>query len=313
MFLVTGATGFVGKGLQTTLRQYEIPFRAASRSAGDQLFPVGIIDGKTDWLAALAGIDVVLHLASVNQNLVERSPSTLETYRTVNVDGTINLAKQAAAVGVKRFVYISSVKVNGEWTDPGKPFTPADAPRPKSAYAESKLEAEELLRTLSHDTGIELVIIRPPLVYGPGVRGSFDALVRLVRRQIPLPLASIKNRRSMVYLENLTDLIVKASSHPNAAGRTFMISDGNNPSTAELLKMIGSATGSPSRLVPFPPVLLEAAARLVGKQDLAYRLTKSLEVDISETRTKLDWFPPFQMSEALFKTLGTQRPTEEEA
>jgi nucleoside-diphosphate-sugar epimerase len=313
MFLVTGATGFVGQGLQATLRQSEVAFRAVSRQAGDQLVPVGNIDANTDWLAALSGIEVVLHLASVNQNIVEGSPSALEGYRAVNVEGTLNLAKQAAAAGAKRFVYISSIKVNGESTEPGKPFTSVDTPRPQSAYGESKLEAEVLLRRLSLDTGLELVIIRPPLVYGPQVRGSFDALLRLAQRQIPLPLASIKNRRSMVYLENLTDLIVKAAHHPDAAGGTFMISDGYSPSTAELLKMIASSAGSPSLLVPFPPVLLEVAARLIGKQDLIYRLTKSLEVDISETCAKLDWRPPFQMRDALSRTLGSRRTPKETA
>jgi nucleoside-diphosphate-sugar epimerase len=311
MFLITGATGFVGRGLQATLEQRGIEFRAASRDAGSARIAVGNIDGRTDWSAAVAGIDVVVHLASVNQNVVEGSPAALEAYRTVNVEGTMNLARQAAAGGVKRFVLISSIKVHGEYTSKGRPFSVADEPKPQTDYALTKLEAEQQLQALSRETGLELVVIRPPLVYGPGMRGSFDALVRLVRRGIPLPFGSIKNRRSMVYLENLTDLVVAAATHPDAAGATFIAGDGQSPSTSELLRLISTAIGSPMRLVPFPPAALEIAARVFGKQDLVYRLTRSLEADISEAERRLGWLPPFQMSEGLSRTFGVvQGPRE---
>lgn len=309
MFLITGATGFVGTGLRETLRQRDIPFRATGRRAGDQLFAVGEIDGKTEWSDALDGIEVVVHLASVNQNVVEGSPEVLDAYRTVNVDGTLNLARQAAAAGVKRFVFVSSIKVNGEATSPGRPFAAKDTPDPQTDYGATKLEAELQLHVLSGDSGMEIVVIRPPLVYGPGMRGSFDALVRLVRRGIPLPFGSVRNRRSMVYLENLTDLIVTAATHPDAAGGTFIVGDAHSPSTPELLRLIADAIGSPMRLLPFPPVLLEAAARLLGKQDLVYRLTRSLEVDTSEAEARLGWTPPFAMREGLSRTLGAKRRT----
>ncbi|WP_160003271.1 NAD-dependent epimerase/dehydratase family protein [Rhizobium sp. 18055] len=306
MFLITGANGFVGSGLQQTLQQHDLPFRAASRRAGDNLCAVGDIDANTDWSAALDGIDVVVHLAAVNQNVVEGSPAVLEAYRKVNVDGTMNLARQAAAAGVRRFVLVSSIKANGEATSPGRPFAAADTPDPQTDYGTTKLEAEQRLHAWSRDSDMDVVVIRPPLVYGPGMRGSFDALVGLVRRGLPLPFGSIRNRRSMVYLENLTDLIVTTAIHPDAAGGTFIAGDGQSPSTPELLRLIAAAIGAPMRLLPFPPVLLEAAARLVGKQDLVYRLTRSLEVDISENKARLGWTPPFEMREGLSRTLGAK-------
>ncbi len=304
MLLVTGATGFVGRGLRDTLRQRGLPFRAASRHAGEQLFPIGKIDADTDWSAALAGIDAVIHLASVNQNVVEDSPAVIKAYRSVNVDGTINLAKQAAAAGVRRFVFVSTIKVNGEYTANGKPFTAADAPNPQTDYAATKLEAEQQLHSIGKQTGMQVVAIRPPLVYGRGMRGSFDALARLVQRRLPLPLGSISNSRSMIYLGNLTDLIVVAAHLPDAAGGTFLAGDGQSPSTPELFRMIAGATGSPTRLIPFPASLLEIAARAIGKQELVYRLTRSLEVDISETRRRLGWTPPYRMNDALAETFG---------
>ncbi len=309
MLLVTGATGFVGKGLQDTLLQRGLPFRATSRHAGEQLFPIGNIDADTDWSMALAGIDVVIHLASVNQNVVEDTPAVIKAYRSVNVDGTVNLAKQAAAAGVKRFVFVSTIKVHGEYTARGKPFTAADAPDPQTDYAATKLEAEQQLQALGKESGMEVVVIRPPLVYGRGMRGSFSALARLVQRRLPLPLGSISNRRSMVYLGNLTDLIVVAAHHPDAAGSTFLAGDGQSPSTPELFKMIAAATGSPTRLIPFPASLLEMAARAIGKQEIVYRLTRSLETDISQTSLQLGWTPPYRMSDALAETFGTKPPS----
>ncbi len=307
MLLVTGASGFVGRGLMQTLRQREIPFRATSRHGGDGLVAVGDINGRTDWSAALAGIDTVVHLAAVNQNVVEGSTAVLAEYRSVNVDGTLNLARQAAAAGVKRFIFVSSIKVNGEATAKGKPFRNTDAPAPETDYGRTKFAAEQGLQELSDGTEMDVVTIRSPLVYGPGMRGSFLALVRLAQRSLPLPFASIDNRRSMVYLENLTDLIVTAASHPDAAGGTFMVADSRSPSTPELIRLIASATGSSTLLLPFPPALLELAGGLTGKRELVNRLTRSLEVDIAETSRCLGWTPPFEMREGLSRALGTTR------
>lgn len=311
MLLVTGASGFVGRGLMRTLRQHGMPFRSASRQGGDELFAVGEIDGRTDWSAALAGIDTIVHLAAVNQNVVEGSPAVLAQCRSVNVEGTINLARQAAMAGVRRLVFISSIKVNGEATARGKPFTAADAPAPETDYGRTKLEAEQGLRALADSTKMEIVIIRSPLVYGPGMRGSFQALVRLAQRGLPLPFASIDNRRSMVYLENLTDLIVTAARHPDAAGGTFMVADRTSPSTPALVRLIASAVGSSTLLLPFPPALLELAGRVTGKRELVNRLTRSLEVDISDTSRRLGWTPPFDMSDGLSRTLGTTQPAKD--
>jgi nucleoside-diphosphate-sugar epimerase len=311
MFLVTGASGFVGRGLMQTLRQRGMPFRATSRHGGGELFAVGDIDDRTDWSAALAGIDTVVHLASVNQNVVEGSPAVLAEYRSVNVEGTINLARQAANACVKRFVFISSIKVNGETTAKGKPFTSADAPAPQTDYGRTKLEAEQALQALSETTAMKVVVVRSPLVYGPGMKGSFPALVRLARRGLPLPFASIDNRRSMVYLENLTDLIVRVATHPDAAGGTFMVADRKSPSTPELVRLIAAASGSAASLLPFPPALLELAGSVTGKRDLVHRLTRSLEVDILETSRRLDWTPPFEMADALSRTLGPTTPIKE--
>jgi nucleoside-diphosphate-sugar epimerase len=307
MFLLTGANGFVGKGLQETLRQRAIPFRTVSRDSCNGDILIGSVDTSTNWLEALKGIDVVVHLAAVNQNVVQGSQARPDEFRQVNVEGTINLAKQAAASGVRRFIYLSSVKVNGEWSAPDRPFTTSDTPKPKTLYAASKLEAEQRLRVLSESEGLETVVIRPPLVYGPGVSGSFLALTRLVAKQFPLPLRTIQNRRSMIYLENLTDLIVTVASHPNAVGGTFLAADRDSFSTPELLRMIAVASGGFCRLLPCPPILLEAAARIVGKEDLVYRLTRSLEVDMSDTRKLLDWTPPIPTREALATTLGSMK------
>lgn len=309
MLLVTGATGFVGKGLRETLRQKKIACRTASRRASDVDFAVGDIDGTTDWSDTLKDIDVVVHLAALNQNVVEGSSAHLEGFVKVNVEGTVNLARQAAEAGVRRFVYLSTVKVNGEWTETGKPFRPDDPPKPETPYAVSKLEAERRLRSLADEQGIEIVIIRPPLVYGNGVRGSFEALARLVGKRVPLPLGAIKGGRSMVYLGNLTDLILAVAYHPHAAGKTFLVSDDEDVSVPELLKITAAATGRSVWLLPVPARLLEAMGRAFGKADLVYRLTRSLQVDISETKSRLGWVPPFGARQALAETLRSIQVT----
>jgi UDP-glucose 4-epimerase len=225
----------------------------------------------------------------------------LTAFRAVNVEGTLNLARQAAAAGVKRFVFVSSVKVNGEATLPGQPFTADDAPAPLDAYGISKMEAEQALREIALQTGMEVVIIRPPLVYGPGVKANFAAMMRWLQRGVPLPLGAIHNQRSLVALDNLVDLIVTCLTHPAAANQTFLVSDGEDVSTTELLRRMGRAMGRPARLIPVPVSWLKLAAALVGKRDVAQRLCGSLQVDIEKTRRLLGWTPPLTLDQGLKK------------
>jgi nucleoside-diphosphate-sugar epimerase len=229
---------------------------------------------------------------------------TLMAFRAVNVDGTLNLARQAAALGVKRFVFISSVKVNGESTPPGREFTEADAPNPQDAYGQSKHEAEQGLRQLSADTGMEVVIIRPPLVYGPGVKANFAALMRAVQRGWPLPLGAVHNQRSLVALSNLVDFIVTCITHPQAANQTFLVSDGQDLSTTELVRGLAQAAGVPACLLPVPVWALQAGATLLGKGDAVQRLCGNLQVDMSKARSLLGWVPPVSVEEGLRRAMA---------
>jgi nucleoside-diphosphate-sugar epimerase len=227
----------------------------------------------------------------------------LTAFRAVNVDSTLNLARQAATAGVKRFVFISSVKVNGESTQPGRAFTDADAPNPQDAYGQSKHEAEQGLRQFRADTDMEVVIIRPPLVYGPGVKANFAALMRAVQRGWPLPLGMVHNQRSLVALDNLVDFIVTCITHPKAANQTFLVSDGQDLSTTELVRGMAQAAAVPVRLVPVPVWVLQMGALLLGKGDVVQRLCGNLQVDISKARSLLGWVPPASVEEGLRRTM----------
>jgi nucleoside-diphosphate-sugar epimerase len=227
----------------------------------------------------------------------------LTAFRAVNVEGTLNLARQAAAAGVNRFVFISSVKVNGESTQPGRAFTDTDSPNPQYAYGQSKHEAEQGLRQLSIDTGMEVVIIRPPLVYGPDVKANFAALIRAVKRGWPLPLGAVHNQRSLVALDNLVDFIVTCITHPQAANQTFLVSDGQDLSTNELVRGMAQAAGVPARLLPVPLWALQAGAALLGKADEVQRLCGNLQVDISKARSLLGWMPPVHWEEGLRRAM----------
>jgi nucleoside-diphosphate-sugar epimerase len=230
----------------------------------------------------------------------EKMLDPLAEYRRVNVQGTLNLARQAAAVGVRRFVFISSIKVNGEESLPGHPFTAHDVPAPEDAYGISKVEAEIELRRVAEETGMEVTIIRPPLIYGPGVKGNFASLISWVRRGLPLPLRGVThNRRSLVCLDNLVDLILVCIEHPKAANQTFLISDGEDMSTTELLRKIGKALGRPARLIWVPAGLISLMAGLVGKKVISQRLLCSLQVDIRKTCELLNWKPPVAVDEGL--------------
>lgn len=303
--IVTGATGFVGRALVTRLaRESGWIVRAAHRgrtalSADVEQVAVSDLGPDTDWSDALNGCDVVVHAAARVHVMRDRAANPLAKFRAVNVDGTLRLAREAVAAGVRRFVFVSSIKVNGEATLPGRPFTSKDAPAPADAYGVSKREAEDELRALSRETGMELVIVRPVLVYGPGVKANFRAMIRWLYRGIPLPLGATQNQRSLVAIENLVDLLVRCLAHPAAVGETLLVSDAEDLSTTELLQRMSRALGRPARLFPVPPALIRAAAHLAGKRDLAQRLLGSLQVDTSRTRALLEWTPPVTVDAAL--------------
>lgn len=311
--LVTGAAGFVGSALIDRLRSDGVPAVAAVRRSppqsasvhpvvGGRIVAVGDMGPDTDWRGALAGVDCVVHLAARVHVMRDRAADPLAEFRKVNVDGTLALARQAAAAGVRRFIFVSSIKVNGESTAPGRPFAADDAPAPVDAYGISKLEAERSLFALAAGTDMQIVIIRPVLVYGPGVKANLRSMMVWLSRGVPLPLGAIDNRRSLVALDNLVDLIMTCLDHPAAAGQVFLVSDGEDMSTTELLRRMGAALGRPARLLPVPAGWLNGAARLLGKRDLAVRLCGSLQVDIEKTRDALGWSPPVTVDEALRAT-----------
>lgn len=306
--LVTGANGFVGNRLLLRLNALSgVTVVGGLRQPvempgfGGLQVAVGDISGQTDWSVALAGVQAVVHTAARVHVMNESTANPLEAFRQVNVQGTLNLARQAAAAGVRRFVFVSSIKVNGEATLLGAPFTADDAAHPLDAYGVSKWEAELALSQLAVQTGMELVIIRPPLVYGPGVRANFARLVRCLQRGLPLPLGAIDNRRSLVGLDNLVDLLVVCLSHPAAAGQVFLVSDGEDVSTSALLRRMGQALGCPARLLPVPAGVLKMAATILGKGAVAQRLCHSLQVDMAKTRQLLGWNPPLSLDQGLKK------------
>ena len=305
--LVTGANGFVGKSLCVELLRQDQAVRAVTRSATRQAenieaVSVCTIDGETDWTHALPGVDVVIHLAARVHVMKDTASDALAEFRRVNVEGTLNLARQSVEAGVQRFIFISSIKVNGEGTLLGHPYTAEDQPSPIDPYGISKREAEDALRQLASATGMEVVIIRPPLIYGPGVKANFQSMMRWLDKGIPLPLGAIHNQRSLVALDNLIDLIVTCIHHSAAANQIFIAGDGEDLSTTELLQRMAAALDKKAWLIPVPSFLLAWGARLIGRQAMAQRLCGSLQVDISKARDLLDWKPPVSVDEALRKT-----------
>lgn len=308
--LITGATGFVGQAVVRRIladpsHEVVAPSRRAAAWDDERVRPLCVPDFVTfdRWGDALADVDSVVHCAARVHVMNDEAIDPLTEFRRVNVQGTLTLARQAAAAGVRRFVFISSVKVNGESTRAGSPFTAEQVPAPQDAYGISKQEAEEGLRELSQTTSMEIVVIRPPLVYGPGVKANFASMTRWLRRGVPLPLGAIVNQRSLVALDNLVDLVALALVHPNAAGQTFMVSDGEDVSTTELLHRTAAALGKRARLLPVPMSWLEMAAAVLGKRAVAQRLCGSLQVDISKTCELLGWRPPVSLDEALRKAM----------
>jgi nucleoside-diphosphate-sugar epimerase len=343
--LVTGANGFIGRALCNKLIADGYHVRGAVRSAaqmtalpsGVEGVMVGDVGQETDWSEALAGIEGIVHLAARVHVMRENSVDPLAAYREVNVEGSKCLAIAAANAGVKRFVYISSVKVNGESTGnksrdqgpgvrgqgknryqvsgysgqgtegrrsvPKQSFSEKDVPEPQDPYGISKWEAEQVLRDVAADTGLEVVILRPPLVYGPGVRGNFLRLLRIVWMGIPLPLASIKNCRSLIYIGNFVDAIVNCMTSPNAAGKAYLVSDGDDVSTPDLIRRIAAASGRRALMLPVPAWMMRMAGKIIGRSDELERLFGSLTVDISKICRELNWKPPYTPEEGIRETV----------
>lgn len=301
--LVTGANGFVGHALCRALRTQGVAARGAVRQQPepDQV-AVGNLDGATDWNVALRGCSVVIHLAARVHVMDDNAGDPLAAYRMVNVDATVNLARQARASGVRRFVFVSSVKVNGEATH-RKPFSAADVPAPCDPYGHSKMEAETALQVFGRESGLEIVIVRPPLVYGPGVKANFLNLMKLVQLGLPLPFRLATGLRSIVAVDNLVDLLILCSTHANAPGGIFMVSDGRDLTVRELVQSIALAMGKTVWMLPVPPQLMYGAARVLGKAGVAERLLGSLQVDIKETRARLAWEPVITGQDAINATV----------
>ena len=289
--LLTGASGFVGGAVASRIlacpgTELTVAVRSKLGRMPDCVSVTRITElaGATDWRNSLEGVNTIIHTAARVHVMTESSNDPLQAYREVNVNGTLNLARQAAQAGVGRFVFVSSIKVNGEATQPGQHFSADDVPSPLDPYGVSKLEAELGLRDIEAQTGMEVVIVRPPLVYGPGVKANFASMMRWVVRGVPLPLGAIHNARSLVALDNLVDLLVTCLKHPAAAGQTFLVSDGEDVSTTDLLRRTALAMGKKALLLPVPASVLELSATLLGKRAVAQRLCGSLQIDITKTR-----------------------------
>ncbi|MDX1538539.1 SDR family oxidoreductase [Arsukibacterium sp.] len=298
--LLTGATGFVGSAVASEIKTKELRLlgRKDPRFT-EALFCPAEISPLSDYATYLEQVDVVIHAAARVHVMTDTAVDPLDEYRVVNTSGTLNFARQAAASGVKRFIFISSVKVNGEATSENQAFRYDNTPRPEDYYGISKAEAEAGLWQIAADTKMEVVIIRPPLVYGPGVKANFAAMLMLAKKNLPLPLGAIHNKRSLVALDNLVDLIVTCIDHPKAANHTFLVSDDQDVSTTELLQMMTHAAGKKPRLIPVPVSWLKLAGKLTGKQAVVDRLCGNLQVDISHTKKTLGWKPPITVEEGI--------------
>lgn len=308
-FLITGANGFVGSRLCQVLENRTIPFTPCVRRLGKSgqytvaPFENGNLSEEINWQPALDGCDVVIHLAARVHVMKEGKNDSEPAYRAANVGATMRLAEQAAEEGIRRFVYVSSIKVNGERTL-GQPFSSDDMPAPEDAYGRSKLEAERALAAWSERTGVELVIVRPPLVYGPGVKANFARLMQAVKAGLPLPLGGIHNARSMIGLDNLVDFLLLCATHPAAANSTWLVSDNQDVSTSELIRLIASAMHKPARLLPVPASLLAAGASALGRRPAAGRLLDSLQVDISPALNRLGWKPPLSLEAGIERAVA---------
>ncbi len=307
--LVTGSSGFVGRALCTWLLADGFLVRGVVRELSRgislpksmEIVPVGFIGPDTDWTHIISGVDSVIHLAARVHIMQDTTAYPLQEFRKVNLYGTERLARQAAQAGVKRFVFMSTIGVNGN-TSGSRAFTESNNYRPHNPYSVSKLEAEIGLREISAKTGMEVVVVRSPLVYGPGNPGNFLSLLRIIAKGIPLPLSSVCNLKSFLYVENLASALVCCAIHPNAAGQTYLVSDDEDISTPDLIRRLAAALGRPARLLPFPPSLMRFAGKLFGKSDAVERLVGSLTIDSSKIWRELGWKPPYTMEQGLKET-----------
>lgn len=311
--LITGASGFIGRATCAWLVTHGLEVVGTVRHtpvqpvAGVNYRIVGNLNAGTDWRASLAGVEGIIHCAARVHVMRETAEDPLAAFRSANVAGTERLARQAAAAGVKRMVFISSIKVNGEETAPASPlprrervsFREDDTPAPQDPYGQTKWEAEAMLAQVAQETGLEVVIVRPPLVYGPGVKGNLARLLSWAERGVPLPLAGVRNARSLIGIDNFTSALQACLTHPAAAGRTYLVRDGEDVSTPELVRRLGRHLGKPARMFALPAPLLEGLAGLVGRRADVQRLTGSLAVDDSRIRHELGWMPPRTLDEGL--------------
>ena len=303
--LVTGATGFVGQVVCQHLTGSGFSVQKAIRNksieAQGHSHIVGELNANTDWSQALIGIDAIVHLAARVHVMSDSSTDPLSEFRKVNVDGTVKLAQQAVQAKVRRFIFISSIKVNGEKTE-GNSFSENDIPAPQDPYGVSKFEAEQALQKIARETGLEVVILRPPLIYGPKVKANFLQLINVIHKGWPLPLGSVKNQRSLLYVYTLADAIKLCITHPNAAGKTYLISDEKSLSTADLVVKLGQFLQRSPRLLKVPVSFMKLGGNLLGKSDMIDRLTSSLVVDSNKIRQELNWTSPYSIDLGMQKT-----------
>lgn len=297
--LVTGSSGFVGSALVAMMKERGMQVRDVSRTDKNAAVVIPSYGSDLDWSNSLNGIGVVVHLAARVHVMKETSSDPLSAFREANVEATLNLARQAARHGVKRFVFLSTIKVNGEATQLGRPFTSLDQPNPQDPYGQSKAEAEVALLKLGRETGMEIVIVRPPLVYGPGVGGNFKLLMKWAASGAPSVFSRVHNKRSLIYVGNLCDLLIRVIDHPNAAGQIFLASDGYDISTHELLIALAKSAGRTPRNLPVPLTFLRFAGILSGRSEAFQRLTSNLQIDVTTTSNSLSWQPKTQLSKLL--------------
>jgi nucleoside-diphosphate-sugar epimerase len=307
--LVTGANGFIGTYLCKALTKKNVNVIAAVRqynnSSENAYLIIKELNAKTDWQDTLKSIDVVIHLAGRAHVMKEEAIDPYQAFASINVDATKNLALLAATNGVKRFIFVSSIGVNGNQTS--VPFNESQAPNPQELYAISKKNAEVELKKVASDTGLEVVIIRPPLVYGRGAKGNFEKLAKICNYKIPLPFGAIHNKRSLIYVENLVDFILMCIEHPMAANETFLVSDDDDVSTTHLIKSIIDTNGKKALLIPIPQHMLHILLKIMGKKDLYTKLCENLQVDISKAKTLLGWKPAFKFDEGIARALSNDK------